>query len=184
MLKKISMALVAIGLGLGPAGMARAADGSITFKATISASTCTISSVASVGSLAADINLGSVSNTSLKTAAQTTLPFPFDIVLRDCAVATPPTITFTGAPVTTAGFVNAFSTAVDHVGIRIRDRDAPDTIYTPNVPTVNTGLSALTGLSITDATARFEAYLVAHKAPTGDGVGSVDTTVTFSINYI
>ncbi len=165
----------------GVFSMAHATDGMINFTGTISSAACTVSQVAGSSSTTGTVDFGVVSAKTVTTAGGATTAVPFSIVLSDCAVASPPTITFTGTPVTTANYTNLFASSVTGVGIRLEDAGNTGTYYTSGTAAANTGLSKLISSSVTTATGNFNAYLVAYT--TGNHTGNISTPVTFVINY-
>ncbi|OSM99813.1 hypothetical protein AU512_00235 [Lonsdalea iberica] len=182
MLKKTLLALSISAISLTASGLAQATDGTINFKASISASSCTVNSVADASSTAGTVDFGTVSNTTFGSAGDATVGTPFSIELVDCAVASAPTITFEGTPVTSSGYTELFDTDISGLGIRIEDADSTGTYYTSGTAAANTGFNALTSTEVTSATGNFNAYLVDYTGSTAYS-GNVDTDVTFTINY-
>lgn len=166
----------------GMSSLAHAADGTINFTGTISSAACTVSEVAGSSSTTGTVDFGTVSSTAFGKAGAHTVSTPFSIVLSDCAVASAPTITFSGTPVTTTGYTSLFQSAITGLGIRLEDADSPGTYYTSGTAAANTGFKALTSTSVSTATGNFNAYLVDYTGSSAYS-GSIDTAVTFVINY-
>lgn len=173
--------IVLIAVSMGMSASALASDGTINFKGVISAAACTVSSIAGSSTASGTVNFGTISSNTFGTAGDATRGTPFSIELKDCAVASSPSITFNGAAVTTAGYTTLFSTDIDGLGIRIGDADNLATIYSPGVSSANTGFDSLT-TGVTQAVANFKAWLVDY---TGSATyaGTIDTDVTFTIDY-
>lgn len=182
MLKKNLLALSVAAVSLGLSGLAQAADGTINFTATIASSACSVNSVADASATTGTVDFGTVSSTTFGTAGAATAAVPFSVELASCAVATAPTITFEGTAVTTSGYTELFASGIDGLGIRIEDADSTGTYYTSGTAASNTGFNALTSTDVTSATGNFNAYLVDYTGSTAYS-GSVDTDVTFTINY-
>ncbi|MFP1729554.1 fimbrial protein [Lonsdalea quercina] len=181
-MKKNLLTLSVLVASLGVTGLARATDGVINFTATISSSACSVNSVADASSTTGTVNFGTVSSSTFGTAGASTVGTPFSIELADCAVATAPTITFEGTSVSTSGYTELFASDISGLGIRIEDADNTGTYYTSGTPASNTGFNVLTSTEVTSATGNFNAYLVDYTGSTAYS-GSVDTDVTFTINY-
>ncbi|MBV4412790.1 type 1 fimbrial protein [Enterobacteriaceae bacterium YMB-R22] len=163
--------------------LASAQDGTINFIATISSSACSVNSVSGSASTRGVVDFGTVSSKTFGTAGKHTVSTPFTIALTDCAVSSAPTITFEGTPVSTTGYTELYESGIVGLGIRIEDAGAPGTYYTSGTAAANTGLNTLTSTSVSSADAKFNAYLVDYKGAT-NYTGSIDTDVTFTINYV
>ncbi|WP_342754213.1 fimbrial protein [Pantoea sp. MBD-2R] len=174
----LAMAFTAAGISLTAQAVD---DGTVRFTGTISASACSVSSVAGSGATTGTVGFGSVSSANLSTLGATTLARPFTIELNHCATGSAPAITFNGTAVTEANYTSLFATPVPGVGIRLEDAGRIGTFYNPGVSLSNTGLDAISSESVTSGTGRFNAYLVAYTA--GTPVGAIDTDVTFVIDY-
>ncbi|MFC0140088.1 fimbrial protein [Erwinia mallotivora] len=182
MLKKKILSSLILLAGTGFSCLSSANDdGTVNFIGTISAAACSVDSVAGTSGRHGTVDFGVVSSTTLSAVNNATTPVPFTIALTDCAVASAPTITFNGDSVAATGG-NLFATPVAGVGIRIEDAAAPTTIYRPGIAAANSGLNALVSDKIPSATAAFRAYLV-RASGTGAVTGTIDSDVTFTINY-
>lgn len=180
-MSKLCTKIAVIAVSLGLSSSALASDGTINFKGVISAAACTVSSIAGSSTASGTVNFGTVSSTSFGKAGSTTGGTPFSIELKDCAVASSPSITFNGAAVATTGYTSLFSTDIAGLGIRISDADNLSTVYAPGVSSENTGFNSLkTG--VTQAVANFKAWLVDYTG-SSDYTGTIDTNVTFVIDY-
>lgn len=180
MLKKRFLPWLLIPVGMAAAGFAQADDGIIHFTGTVSATACSVSSVAGSGTTAGTVDFGQISSNTLKTAGSSTAATPFTIELTDCAVTAAPTITFKGAAVTNETYSNLFASKVAGVGIRLEDAGQTGTYYVPGVSADNTGFAGLKE-NVSSATGRFNAYLVSYNS--GTPAGNIDTDVTFVIDY-
>ncbi|MGU3525037.1 fimbrial protein [Enterobacteriaceae bacterium C23F] len=162
-------------------GYASAQDGIINFIGTVSASSCSVNSVAGTSGTKGVVDFGTVSSSTFGTAGKSTTATPFNIELTDCAVTSSPTITFEGNAVSTAGYTELYQSGIDGLGIRIEDAGNSGLYYTSGEASPNSGLMALTSAAVTSATAKFNAYLVDYSG--GSYSGTVDSDVTFTINY-
>lgn len=166
---------------LSAAAGVSAADGAIRFIGTISSAACSVNSTAGSASTTGSVDFGVVSSSTLATTGAATVSTPFSIELADCGVAVAPQVTFTGTPVTASGYTGLFATEVEGVGVRIEDAGNTGTYYSSGVPAANAGFSTLVSEDVASAIGNFNAYLVSYAA--GAKEGSIDTNVTFTINY-
>ncbi|MFE8047189.1 fimbrial protein [Brenneria goodwinii] len=179
--KKLIGSAISAVIFLGSVPASYATDGTINFTGVISASSCSVNSVAGTSSTAGTVDFGTVSSSTFGTAGSRTVGTPFSIELTDCAVSTSPDITFNGTAVTAAGYTELFATDIDGLGIRIGDAGDSSVTYSPGVSTANTGLSALAS-DVTQADASFTAWLVDYTG-SSSYAGTIDTDVTFTIDY-
>ena len=163
--------------------LASAQDGTINFIATITSAACSVNSVSSSAATRGVVDFGTISAKTFGTAGKHTVSAPFTIALADCAVSSAPTITFEGTPVSTSGYTELYESGIAGLGIRIEDAGAPGTYYTSGTAAANTGLKTLTSTTVSSAAAKFNAYLVDYKGA-ANYTGSIDTDVTFTINYV
>lgn len=166
---------------LGGTTRVSAADGTIHFTGTISSAACSVKNTAGSASTTGTVDFGVVSSSTLTTVGAATVSTPFSIELADCGMAAAPQITFTGTPVTTAGYTELFATDVKGVGIRIEDAGNTGTYYSSGISADNAGFAVLASKDVTSASGNFNAYLVSHSAGAKEGV--IDTSVTFTIDY-
>lgn len=173
--------IIAALLALGSAGSATATDGTIRFTGVISASSCTVSSIADSASTVGTVNFGTVNVTSFDVTGKSTISTPFEIALTDCALTEEPLITFNGPAATVPSFTHLFTTDIDGIGIRISDA-VTSLSYIPGVPAKNDNLRTLLSPGVTSAKARFNAYLVSYDNAL-PVAGGIDTNITFTITY-
>lgn len=178
---KIKAIVFSVAVITGGLTTAHAVDGTINFTGTISGASCTVNNIAGSASTSGTVDFGVVSASTLAGTGSSTVSTPFSIELTDCAVPEAPQITFTGTPVTTSGYTELFATDVSGVGIRIEDAGNTATRYSSGVSAANTGFNALVSESVASATGNFNAYLVSYNEAAKEG--SVDTSVTFEIDY-
>lgn len=177
-IKSLAFAVVAT---FGGVSAASAVDGTINFTGTISAASCSVNNTAGSASTSGAVDFGVVSATTLAGAGDSTVSTPFSIELTNCAVSSAPQITFNGTPVTTTGYTDLYTTDVSGVGIRIEDAGNTGTYYSSGVSASNAGFGALVSEDIASATGNFNAYLVSYDTSVKEG--TVDTSVTFTIDY-
>lgn len=179
-MKRVRVATIAIFMGISTTSLAN--DGTINFIGVISASACSVNSVAGASSSTGTVNFGTVSSKTFGAAGDSTLGTPFSIELKDCALSAAPSITMNGAAVTATGYTTLFSTNISGIGIRIADAADSSTVYAPGVSTANSGLNVLTSTSVSQASANFTASLVDYTG-SSSYAGALDTDVTFTIDY-
>lgn len=177
-IKTLAFAVVAT---FGGVSTASAVDGTINFTGTVSAASCSVNNTAGSASTSGTVDFGVVSGTTLAGAGDATVSTPFSIELTNCAVSSAPQITFNGTPVTTGGYTELFTTDVPGVGVRIEDAGRTGTYYSSGVSASNAGFGSLVSEDIASATGNFNAYLVSYS--TAQKEGTVDTSVTFTIDY-
>lgn len=181
MFNKNLLALCVASIGLGAAGLVQAIDGTIHFTGSISATSCSVSSVAGSATTAGSVNFGRVSTQTLDTAGKRTVATPFEIGLSDCELTKAPRVAFNGVPVTASLYDYLFTSNIPGVGIRISDAETDDN-YIPGIPSANSGLAGLALPGTVNATARFNAYLMSYN-DTSPMAGEIDTSITFNLDY-
>ncbi|ELY3087894.1 type 1 fimbrial protein [Klebsiella aerogenes] len=170
---KLNKALLAVSVVMGMSSFAHAADqghGKVTFHGTIIDAPCSIDA----NSVDQKIELGSIANVALENGGSST-PTPFQILLKDCSLATAQTVTTTFSGMEGVDGKLGIAGSASGAGIVLTDGDGSKiTLGQPNKgQEIPAGASA--------ATLEFAAYVQGDGASVvpGEFTGVTDFTLAY-----
>lgn len=156
--------------------LANASDGTITFSGSVTANTCVIK--VNDGSATNTVTLPSVNAALLNSTGKTAMPTDVRIGLSACTGVTSARAFFETGPNVTSDTKNLKNNGTA-TNVEIQ-------LLTPTNTAIAIGDTAqrsAAGIALTDGTALL-AYKAQYYATAAAGAGTVDTSVTYSIDYM
>jgi major type 1 subunit fimbrin (pilin) len=157
--------------------MANAADGTISFKGNVTANTCTIK--VNDGGATNTVTLPNVTSSQLAAAGDTATPTEVRIGLSSCSTAVSSARAFFEAGPNVTATTHNLKNNGTAKNVEVQLLTPTDTVITIG----DTSQRSAPGVTVTDGTAVMT-YKAQYYATAAADAGTVDTSVTYSVDYL